>query len=215
MEGKIGRYAHGANSTNLLGQTLGVNFDAAAEKWGDRQALVVSHQNLRWTYKDLKMRVDAFAAGLISLGLEPGDRIGIWSQNNSEWVVTQYATAKTGLILVNINPAYRALELEYAINKVGCKALILSEKFKSSGKCDSYNAMLVGVNVEEISTRIDNIQTFQDFIWSAKSKISGKEYSYPCHCRWEWEGEKITKTNCYVDPTAIFNEFALYQEENK
>ena len=125
-------YAHGANSTNLLGQTLGVNFDAAAEKWGDRQALVVSHQNLRWTYKDLKMRVDAFAAGLISLGLEPGDRIGIWSQNNSEWVVTQYATAKTGLILVNINPAYRALELEYAINKVGCKALILSEKFKSS-----------------------------------------------------------------------------------
>ena len=125
-------YAHGANSATLLGQTLGVNFDAAAEKWGDRQALVVSHQNLRWTYKDLKMRVDAFAAGLTSLGLEPGDRIGIWSQNNSEWVVTQYATAKTGLILVNINPAYRAHELEYAINKVGCKALILSEKFKSS-----------------------------------------------------------------------------------
>ena len=60
-----------------------------------------------------------------------------------------------------------------------------------------------------------SIQTFHDFIWSAKSKISGEEYSYPCHCRWEWEGEKITKTNCYVDPTAIFKEFALYQEENK
>ena len=129
-------YVHGASSANLLGQTLGANFDSAAERWGDREALVVRHQNLRWSYDDLKMRVDAFAAGLLSLGLEPGDRIGIWSQNNSEWVVTQYATAKIGLILVNINPAYRVLELEYAINKVGCRALILSEKFKSSNYID-------------------------------------------------------------------------------
>ncbi len=125
-------YVHGSSSANLLGETLGANFDVAAERWSDREALVVRHQNLRWTYKDLKKRVDAFAAGLLSLGLETGDRVGIWSQNNSEWVVTQYATAKAGLILVNLNPAYRALELEYAINKVGCKALILSERFKSS-----------------------------------------------------------------------------------
>ena len=129
-------YVHGASSASLLGQTLGANFDSAAERWGDREALVVRHQNLRWSYNDLKMRVDAFAAGLLSLGLEPGDRIGIWSQNNSEWVVTQYATAKIGLILVNINPAYRILELEYAINKVGCRALILSEQFKSSNYID-------------------------------------------------------------------------------
>ena len=125
-------YVHGSSSSHLLGETLGANFDAAVERWSDREALVVVHQNLRWTYRDLKKRVDAFAAGLLSLGLETGDRVGIWSQNNSEWVVTQYATAKAGLILVNINPAYRALELEYAINKVGCKALILSERFKSS-----------------------------------------------------------------------------------
>ena len=125
-------YAHGSSTTKLLGETLGVNFDSAVERWGDREALVVMHQNIRWTYKDLKERVDAFAAGLLSLGLEPGDRVGIWSQNNSEWIVTQYATAKAGLILVNINPAYRVSELEYAINKVGCKALILSESFKSS-----------------------------------------------------------------------------------
>ena len=129
-------YVHGASSAKLLGQTLGANFDSAAERWGNREAVVVRHQNLRWSYNDLKMRVDAFAAGLLSLGLEPGDRIGIWSQNNSEWVVTQYATAKIGLILVNINPAYRILELEYAINKVGCRALILSEKFKSSNYID-------------------------------------------------------------------------------
>ena len=76
--------------------------------------------------------VDKLAAGLLTLGLQPGDRIGIWSPNNSEWVLTQFATAKAGLILVNINPAYRIAELEYALNKVGCKALILAERFKTS-----------------------------------------------------------------------------------
>ena len=78
-------------------------------------------QGVRWTYRELGEKVDAFAAGLLALGLEPGDRVGIWSPNNAEWVVTQFATAKAGLILVNINPAYRAAELEYALNKVGCR----------------------------------------------------------------------------------------------
>ena len=125
-------YAHGASTKPLLGETLGVNFDLAAEKWGERDALIVRHQNVRWTYSELKNEVDDFAAGLLALGLEPGDRIGIWSPNNSEWVVTQYATAKAGLILVNINPAYRVAELEYALNKVTCKALVLATQFKSS-----------------------------------------------------------------------------------
>ena len=125
-------YAHGASTKPLLGETLGVNFDLAAEKWGERDALIVRHQNVRWTYSELKKEVDDFAAGLLALGLEPGDRIGIWSPNNSEWVVTQYATAKAGLILVNINPAYRVAELEYALNKVTCKALVLATQFKSS-----------------------------------------------------------------------------------
>jgi fatty-acyl-CoA synthase len=131
-------YVHGASNKPLLGETLGVNFDAAARKWADRDALIVRHQNVRWTYADLSREVDAFAAGLLALGLEPGDRIGIWSPNNSQWVVTQYATAKAGLILVNINPAYRVSELEYALNKVGAKALILASFFKSS----DYVAML-------------------------------------------------------------------------
>jgi len=104
-------YAHGASTKPLLGETLGVNFDLAAEMWGERDALIVRHQNVRWTYNELRNEVDAFAAGLLALGLEPGDRIGIWSPNNSEWVVTQYATAKAGLILVNIYPAYRVAEL--------------------------------------------------------------------------------------------------------
>ena len=163
-------YVHGASSANLLGQTLGANFDSAAERWGEREALVVRHQNLRWSYNDLKMRVDAFAAGLLSLGLEPGDRIGIWSQNNSEWVVTQYATAKIGLILVNINPAYRVLELEYAINKVGCRALILSEKFKSS----TYIEMLKELAPSLTKSRPGNLDSDRLVTLSHVIQIGGK-----------------------------------------
>ena len=163
-------YAHGASSANLLGQTLGANFDSAAERWADREALVVRHQNLRWSYNDLKMRVDAFAAGLLSLGLEPGDRIGIWSQNNSEWVVTQYATAKIGLILVNINPAYRVQELEYAINKVGCRALILSEKFKSS----NYIEMLKELAPSLTKSRPGNLESDRLVTLTHVIQIGGK-----------------------------------------
>jgi fatty-acyl-CoA synthase len=125
-------YVHGASAVPLIGETVGVNFDKAALRWGGADALIVRHQNVRWTYAELKRRVDAFAAGLLALGLEPGDRIGIWSPNNAEWVVTQFATAKAGLILVNINPAYRLAEVEYALNKVECKALITADRFKTS-----------------------------------------------------------------------------------
>jgi fatty-acyl-CoA synthase len=125
-------YVHGASEQPLLGETIGQFFDAACAKWAERPALVVRHQNVRMSYGALKEAVDQLAAGLLTLGLNPGDRIGIWSPNNSEWVLTQFATAKAGLILVNINPAYRAVELEYALDKVGCRALILAERFRSS-----------------------------------------------------------------------------------
>ena len=125
-------YAHGVSSIPLIGDTIGVYFDKSAARWPDRPALIVRQQNVRWTYSELQERVDAFAAGLLALGLAPGDRIGIWSPNNAEWVITQFATAKAGLIMVNINPAYRIYELEYALNKVGCKALITAERFKTS-----------------------------------------------------------------------------------
>jgi fatty-acyl-CoA synthase len=125
-------YVHGVSATPLIGDTIGVHFDKAAARWGERDALIVRHQNVRWTYGELKTKVDAFAAGLLALGLAPGDRVGIWSPNNSEWVITQFATAKAGLILVNINPAYRLSELDYALNKVGCKAQITADSFKTS-----------------------------------------------------------------------------------
>ncbi len=112
-------YASGASGLPLIGDTIGVHFDKASQRWADRDALIVRQQNVRWSYGELKAKVDALAAGLLALGLAPGDRVGIWSPNNAEWVITQFATAKAGLILVNVNPAYRLSELDYALNKVG------------------------------------------------------------------------------------------------
>jgi len=131
-------YVHGAGATPLIGVTIGEYFDQIAERYAEHDALIVRHQQVRWAWRELKQRVDDFTAGLLALGLERGERIGIWSPNNAEWVVSQFATAKAGLILVNINPAYRVSELEYALNKAGCKALITAVRFKTS----DYLAML-------------------------------------------------------------------------
>jgi len=125
-------YLHGASSTPLIGETIGVRFDHIAELFGERDALISRHQQIRWSYRELKQRVDAFAAGLLALGLERGERVGIWSPNNAEWVIAQFATAKAGLILVNINPAYRVAELEYVLNKASCAGLITAARFKTS-----------------------------------------------------------------------------------
>ena len=117
-------YVHGVALTPLRGESVGACFDRAAARWPEREALIVPQQGVRWTWRELQTRVNAFAAGLLALGLEAGERIGIWSPNNAEWVVAQFATAKAGLILVNINPAYRLPELEFALASVGCRALI-------------------------------------------------------------------------------------------
>lgn len=131
-------YVCGLSQVPLLGETIGAHFDRAAERWPDREALVVRHQNIRWNYAELQRRVDELAAGLLALGMEPGDRVGIWSPNNAEWVLTQFATAKAGLILVTVNPAYRTSELQHALAKSGCRALVLAGQFKGS----DYLAML-------------------------------------------------------------------------
>jgi fatty-acyl-CoA synthase len=125
-------YVHGVSQIPLIGDTIGAHFDAIAERFPDREALIVAHQNVRWTYRELQEKVNSLAVALRRLGLQPGERVGIWSQNCAQWVLTQFATAKAGVILVNINPAYRRVELAYALNKVRCKALILSPSFKTS-----------------------------------------------------------------------------------
>jgi fatty-acyl-CoA synthase len=125
-------YSNGPCAVSLIGCTVGDAFDAAVSRAGSRDALIVRHQGIKWSYSELGQHVDAFAAGLLALGLRKGDRAGIWSPNNAEWIIAQYATAKVGVILVNINPGYRIVELSYALNKVGCKALIFAEKYKGS-----------------------------------------------------------------------------------
>ena len=125
-------YAHGVTTTPLIGETIGVHFDRTVEHFGAGVGLISRQQGLKWTWRALAEKAGAFAAGLIALGLRPGDRVGIWSPNNAEWIVTQYATAKAGLILVNINPAYRLSEVEYVLNKVGCRALVTATRFKTS-----------------------------------------------------------------------------------
>ena len=125
-------YVHGTGDVPLLDLTVGALLDEAARRHGDRPALVVRHQGTRWSYRELNEAAERLAAGLRALGLERGERIGIWSPNNTEWVVAQFGTAKAGLILVNINPAYRLAELEYCLNRLGCRALVLAASFKTS-----------------------------------------------------------------------------------
>ncbi len=128
----IEAYTRGDTAQPLLRLTVHGLLQQAVNQHGARDALIVRHQGIRWSYHDLARAVDDLAAGLLALGLQKGDRIGIWSPNRVEWVVTQFATARIGLILVNINPAYRLAELEFALNKVQAKALIVAPSFKTS-----------------------------------------------------------------------------------
>ena len=141
MDKRAPSYAHGATDLPMIGDTIGVHFDRTVARFGDRPALIVHQQAINWTWADLAQRVEDFAAGLVALGLQPGDRVGIWSPNNAEWIITQFATAKAGIILVNINPAYRLSEVEYALNKVGCKALITATRFKTSDYIGMINTL--------------------------------------------------------------------------
>jgi fatty-acyl-CoA synthase len=131
-------YARGETDPPLLEQTIGANFEATVAAHGDREALVEFATGRRWTYTQLDRDVDALACGLIRAGITKSDRVGIWAPNCAEWTITQYATAKIGAILVNINPAYRTHELSYALNQSGVKLLISATEFKGS----DYRAMV-------------------------------------------------------------------------
>jgi fatty-acyl-CoA synthase len=138
-------YSSGESVTPLLGDTIGGNFDATVRAFGDREALVDraggSGSARRWTYAELAADVDALALGLIELGITKGDRVGIWAPNCAEWTLTQYATAKIGAILVNINPAYRTRELEFVLNQSGSTLLVAAVRLKTS----DYAAMIAEV----------------------------------------------------------------------
>ena len=142
-------YVHGPSLTPLIGETIGANFDRIVVSDPEREALVVRDQDVRWTYAELGARVDRLARAFVATGLRPGDRMGIWAPNCAEWVLVQYASAKAGVILVNINPAYRTSELEYVLNQSGCRVLIAARAFKSS----DYVEM-----VEEVAPRCEALE---------------------------------------------------------
>ena len=125
-------YYCGASQSQIIYETIGNYFDRTCESNPEIDALVVRHQNVRWSYQQLQEQVNSLAAGLLALGIQTGDRVGIWGPNSAEWVMVQLATAKIGAIMVCINPAYRTYELEYALNKVECDTIITAEQFKSS-----------------------------------------------------------------------------------
>jgi fatty-acyl-CoA synthase len=134
-------YVHGAHQTPLLGETIGENLDRTVALFADRDALVSVHQGIRQTWAEFHAAVEEVARGLLALGIEPGDRVGIWSPNNAEWVTLQYATAKAGAILVNVNPAYRTSELAYALAQSGVSTLVLAPGFREA----DYVAMVAAV----------------------------------------------------------------------
>ncbi len=138
-------YSHGISDIPLLGVTIGADFDRTVASGPDRPALVSCHQGIRWSYEELAERVDALASGLLARGIATGERVGIWSPNCAEWVLLQYATAKVGAILVNVNPAYRTHELEYVLRQSGISLLVSADAFKTS----DYAAM-----VEEVVPRL-------------------------------------------------------------
>ena len=139
---KADSYVCGISDTPLLGDTIGRSLDRAVRRWRDREALVSPGHGVRWTWREFAERVDALAAGFLALGLDRGERIGIWSLYRPEWTLTQFAAAKAGLILVTINPAYRLSELEFALKKVGCAAIVTATAFKTSNYMEMLNTLL-------------------------------------------------------------------------
>jgi fatty-acyl-CoA synthase len=134
-------HVQGHTAQALLGQTIPQLLQATVSRFGERSAFVFCEQGLRWSWNEFAQQVSTMAAGLLALGFKAGDRVGIWSPNRSEWVLSQFATAQIGIVLVNINPAYRLSELEYALNKVQAKGLILAERFKTSNYLEMLNTL--------------------------------------------------------------------------
>src|SRR6476620_1151891 len=142
-------HTRGETDTPLLEMTIGDNFDVTAERFGGREAIVNVTQGPRWTYAELRADVDRLARALLAVGVRTGDRVGIWAPNCSEWTLVQYATAKIGAILVNINPSYRSHELQYVLGQAGVSTLVSAESFRTS----SYREM-----IDEVRDEVDGLE---------------------------------------------------------
>lgn len=178
-------YVHGLSNEPLTSLTLGQLIDQSAEKYGtSREAVVSMHQGpLRKTFTDVKDDAEQLASGLLSLGLERGDRVGIWGPNSYEWYQTQMAAAKAGLVLVNVNPAYKSSELLYCINKVGIKAIIAAESFKTTDYVKIHQTLAP-----------ETIPTLKHFILiSEKSSSSSMTFKDLLHAGTQEDREKLNQ----------------------
>ena len=166
-------YGHGASSTPLLGETIGANLERTVARVPENDALVSVHQGLRFTYREFNAAVNQLAKGLLAFGLAKGDRVGMWSPNYAEWTLTQYATAKIGVVLVNINPAYRVHELAYVLNQSGCRLLVAAPSFKTS----NYRAMVgeVQPNTHELESAIFFFSPEWDALVESGNTVSDEE----------------------------------------
>jgi fatty-acyl-CoA synthase len=152
---RVASYVSSVGDTPLLGLTIGEMFDQIVAQYPDHEGLIVRHQGLRYTYRQLQEEVDRCACGLMALGLQKGERLGIWSPNRAEWTIVQFATSKIGAILVNINPSYRVHELEYALQQSGCAMLVIAPQFKTS----NYTEMLYTLAPELRHSQPNQLQT--------------------------------------------------------
>lgn len=163
-----GSYGFGSSAVPLIGETIGDNFDRNARLHADREALVDVAAHRRWTYAELHSAVEDLACGLIARGIQKGDRVGVWSPNCAEWIMTQYATAKVGAILVNINPAYRTHELEYVVEQSGVRLIVSATTYRTS----DYRGMLASIGFEDVVFIGD---ATWDAVLSAGSRVDREE----------------------------------------
>ena len=176
-------YAHGAGALPLLGETIGENLDRTIERFGDREALVSVHQGVRFTYGELGQTVDRLARALLASGVKPGDRLGMWSPNCAEWVLVQYATAKAGVVLVNINPAYRTSELSFALRQSGCQTLVAARAFKSSDYAAMVDEVRPDLPVLERVVYLDS-DDWEALLAGADVELPEREFDEPINIQY-------------------------------
>jgi fatty-acyl-CoA synthase len=181
-------HAVGPTDVPLLERTIGDDLHATVERYAGREALVVRHQDVRWTYAELNDRVDDLARSLVASGFERGDRIGIWAPNCSEWVLVQYATARIGVILVNINPAYRTHEVRFALHQSGCRGLVAATDFKSS----DYVAM-----VDEVRPDLPDLEQVIHLGTDAWTELLARAVEVPI--------ERVREIEAQLDPADAIN----------
>ena len=200
-------YFKGADHPGLINETIGQRLAETVARFPGHDALVVRHQGIRWTYAEYAREIEKLATGLLALGIGPGDRVGIWAPNCFEWCLTQFATARIGAILVNVNPAYRVFELEYALNKSGCRAIIAAEAFKSSRYLDMLQDLAPELSdCEPGALRAAKLPQLEIVIRMGEAKTPGMlNFAEVCRLGGEAEARALAEVEAGLSPEDVIN----------